>query len=230
MRVVVNHLTRMQPGYVCVAGIDLATRRHVRPVLRGRLTTDLLTVNGGPFDLASEVDLGPVQHCGCAPFTEDHMFQRFQARRVAAMASEDFWQQLSGVSQTSIEGIFGAAIKPLRHGCVIDVGMGEASLGCFVPVLPPLIYINDQDRIRIVVMDGQFNVDLSVTDIRFWEADHRTPRRDLVERIDKRLQSGNPVILSIGLTRPWKHPDDTMERHWLQVNNIHVYKDGGLWD
>jgi hypothetical protein len=53
MRIIVNHLTRMQPGYICVAGVDVSSGQHVRPELRGRLTTDLLTLNGGPFDIAS---------------------------------------------------------------------------------------------------------------------------------------------------------------------------------
>jgi hypothetical protein len=35
MRIVVNHLTRMQPGYICVAGMERQGGRHVRPVLAG---------------------------------------------------------------------------------------------------------------------------------------------------------------------------------------------------
>ena len=52
MQIIVNHLTRMRPGYMCVAGIDVASKRHIRPVLKRRLTTDLLTLNGGLFDIA----------------------------------------------------------------------------------------------------------------------------------------------------------------------------------
>lgn len=54
MKIAVNHLTRMQPGYICVAGIDLETGSHVRPVLpSGRLSAALLRRNGGPFDIAA---------------------------------------------------------------------------------------------------------------------------------------------------------------------------------
>ena len=43
MKIVVTQLTRMMKGYFCVAGIDLETRAHVRPVLGGaRLRTMLL--------------------------------------------------------------------------------------------------------------------------------------------------------------------------------------------
>jgi hypothetical protein len=33
MLILVHHLTRMQPGFICVAGLDADTERHVRPVL-----------------------------------------------------------------------------------------------------------------------------------------------------------------------------------------------------
>src|SRR5260370_42124155 len=49
---VINHLTRMQQGYICVAGVDLETGRHVRPVLRRRMGTVNLVRNGGLFDMA----------------------------------------------------------------------------------------------------------------------------------------------------------------------------------
>ncbi|MGH3145870.1 MAG: hypothetical protein ACRDTR_08730, partial [Rubrobacter sp.] len=71
MRILVNHLTRMQPGYVCVAGLQLDTPNHVRPVLRrGRLTTGLLGLNGGPFDIGAVVVLGPATYAGHAPELE----------------------------------------------------------------------------------------------------------------------------------------------------------------
>ena len=59
MRIVVNHLTRMQPSYICVAGIDVQDNEHIRPVLgRERLTVGLLARNGGAFDMGRLVDLG----------------------------------------------------------------------------------------------------------------------------------------------------------------------------
>jgi hypothetical protein len=72
------------------------------------------------------------------------------------------------------------------------------------------------------------SVDLSVTDLRLYERDHKTPRRELVANVQRRLEAGVEVILSLGLTRPWRKQNDTAERHWLQVNNIHL-KDDPLW-
>ena len=185
MRIIVNHLTRMQPGYICVAGVDVSSGQHVRPVLRGRLTTDLLTLDGGPFDIASLVEYSFAQ-------------------------------------------IFGPALRSFRRGCVVDLEQGRASLGCLIPAVAPRLYVNEHGKTRALITDGTFTLDLSVTDLRLCDTDHRTPKRALVERIDAQMRSGVGVILSVGLARPWRHPDDTAERHWLQVNNIHL-EDGAVW-
>jgi hypothetical protein len=46
--------------------------------------------------------------------------------------------------------------------------------------------------------------------------------------VQGRIEAGVEVILSVGLTRAWRKQNDTAERHWLQVNNIHL-KDDPLW-
>ena len=71
----------MQPGYFCAAGVDPETGKHVRPVLRrGRLTIDLLSTNGGPFDVGSVLDLGSTTGTGRAPELEDHRFDPADVR------------------------------------------------------------------------------------------------------------------------------------------------------
>lgn len=100
MRIVVNHLTRMQAEYICVAGINAANGQHVRPVLaRGRLTPDLLALNGGPFDLAALIDLGPVQYCGYVPVLEDHAFSLRHMEKIKLLSPAYFWAVLQHVAQ-----------------------------------------------------------------------------------------------------------------------------------
>lgn len=222
MRIIVNHLTRMQPGYICVAGINLANDQHIRPVLRERLTTDLLALNGGPFDIASVVDLGQVRYCGYHPEVEDHYFTPQNVRSEGILSREQFWKRLQGIARSSITEIFGSEIKSYKNGCVVDVNAGIASLGFLIPTDAPKLFVNSYGSIRAIVSDGTFNIDLSVTDIRLYEADHKTPKENLIMQINKRIQDHNPVILSVGLARPWRQRDDTVERHWLQVNNIHL--------
>lgn len=178
--------------------------------------------------MASLVDLGPVKYCGQAPELEDHCFHFLNTRNIGIVSPERFWQLLQSTAYTSIVDIFGPAIQTFRNGCIIDVGTGKASLGCLIPANPPKLSVTRDARIRVDITDGTFTVNLSVTDLRLCEADHKTPKENLIREINARIQCGTPVILSVGLTRPWKHPDDIVERHWLQVNKFHL-RDNLVW-
>ena len=99
MRITVDHLTRMRPGYICVAGVDVSSGEHIRPALRGGLTVDLLARNGGPFDLADLVDLGMVEYCGHAPQTEDCSFDQRAARCLHRIPPGHFWGLLMHINK-----------------------------------------------------------------------------------------------------------------------------------
>jgi hypothetical protein len=229
LQILVNHLTRMQPGYFCVAGVDVNTPRHIRPVLRhGRLTTDLLRPNGGPFDIGSVVDLGQTTNAGRAPELEDHRFDPSSTRWLLDDDPDDLWDALDGVAQESLAEIFGPDLELWDESGTVDVGEGRASLGCLKPEKQPWLYVDHRGTVRLVLDYLMPSVDLSVNDLRLYERDGRTPRRDLVASVEKRLKSGVGAILSVGLTRPWQKRGDTAERHWLQVNNIHL-EDDPLW-
>ena len=229
MRILVNHLTRMQPGYFCVAGIDPETKAHVRPVLRhGRLTTDLLSTVNGPFDVGSVVDLGPATYAGHAPELEDYRFDPANTRWLFDEEPDDYWDALEGVAQQDLDQIFGPALELWDESGTVDVGEGSASLGCLKPEKQPWLYVDHRGTVRLVLDYLMPSVDMSVTDLRLYERDGRTPRRNLVQSVQKRLESGTEAILSVGLTRPFQKWGDDAERHWLQVNNIHL-KDDPLW-
>jgi hypothetical protein len=128
----------MQPGYFCVAGVDVNTPRHIRPVLRrGRLTLDLLSTSGGPFDVGSVVDLGPATFAGRAPEMEDHRFDPSSTRWLLDEDPDDYWNALDGVAQESLAEIFGSALELWDESGTVDVGEGRASLGCLKPEKQP---------------------------------------------------------------------------------------------
>lgn len=229
MRILINHLTRMQAGYICVAGVDVDTLKHVRPVLRyGRLTNDLIRPKGGPLDIGSVVDLGPTAYAGHPPELEDHHFDPAKTAWLFDHEPDDYWELLEGVARESLAEIFGPALDLWDESGTVDVGEGNASLGCLIPEKQPWLYVDHRGTIRLVLDYLMPSVNLSVNDLRLYETDHRTPRRDLVESLQRRLKAGVEAILSVGLTRPWRKRGDTAERHWLQVNNIHL-QDGPLW-
>ena len=231
MKIVVNHLTRMQQGYICVAGVDIQTYQHVRPVLAGtRLGTNLLARNGGPFDMAVVVDLGKLTPNPQRPEIEDHIFNPSSLRKMRTFPEEKFWRLLTRIAKRKLLEIFGSDLEMKgTKSCAVDVGKGEASLGCLIPDSPPKLYILPREgkvsQIRIEVSDGCFGLDLGVTDIRLYCDDHLTPNEGVVKNVAERVKKEENVIIGVGLTRPFSSLQGFPPVHWLQVNNIHLKSD-----
>lgn len=221
MRIVVNHLTRMQSGYICVAGIDVQQNIHLRPVLSGqRLSTQLLRMYGGPFDLAHEVDLGPTRSVGTPPETEDVEFTPGRAQGVGRLTKKDFWQLLKDMAKPSLSALFGTALKRDGTHCIVAPGTGAYSLGCLEPTSPCELYVNNFDKLRLRLLHDDGNeLDLSVTDLKFYKPNNWDLRKDVIRVAANRLRDEISAILSVGLTREWKG------HHWLQVNNLHFEVD-----
>ncbi len=227
MQIIVNHLTRMQEGYMCVGGVMVGTRRHIRPVLKhGRLETSHLSANGGPFDIANVVDLGQVVPTNHLPQVEDHIFSAHRVSIRGRATPQQFWQLLRYVCKPTLKDIFGDELRRIGgSGCGTDEGCGQASLGCVSPTANPQIYIKERSgrrpQIRMRFTDGEMTPDVSVTDIRLYEADYVTPDVAMVDRMKQAIAKSGEVILSVGLTRAWA-PSDDPPVHWVQVNNIHL--------
>lgn len=234
MRIVVNHLTRMQKGFICVAGVELATERHVRPMLQSQMRTRFLARYGGPFEIGEIVDLGWTKPIGEPPAVEDHLFHRSEARRAGDLGPDEFWQLLQRIARPTLREIFGDALGrqgPRSYG--VAVGNGSASLGCYRPASLPRLFVQKRDaeshgRVRIELQAGDDQLDLGVTDIRLYGPDHYTPDPQTVDHINARLQAAASVILSVGLTRPFAGSDEREPCHWLQVNNLH-FPDDPCW-
>lgn len=103
MTLAINHLTRMERGFICVAGVDLQMNRHVRPVLAGtRLGKGLLKKNGGPFDIGCVAELHHPQPTPTKPETEDHEFNAAAVRRHPDMDAAAFWKLLQGLESNRL--------------------------------------------------------------------------------------------------------------------------------
>jgi len=234
MRIVVNHLTRMRGGHVCVAGVDVETDRHVRPVLGwGSLTPALLARNHGPFDMANVVDLGPVEPRPKPPHVEDHVFSPPNAKLIERLGAEEFWALLYAVSRPRLRDVFGDPLEPMgRSSCGTPVGRGRASLGCFRPPrrqASPWVERGRDGalRVRIRIDDGELCRSVAVTDLRLYRDDHATADPAAVRKLADRLRSPGAVILGVGLTRAFSSSSERQPEpvHWLQVNNVHLEDD-----
>lgn len=234
MRIVINHLTRMGAGYVCAAGVDLASFEHVRPVLQdAALPFDVLARYGGPFEIARVLELGSPRANPHPPHVEDRVIVPAQARSRGSLSPGAFWELLERLVKTTLGEIFGSPLRRVgRSSCGTDAGQGTASLGCFRPSRPPQLCCVEQGsrpRIRMQIDDGQFNVQVGVTDIRLYGDDHLTPCRPTVERIAARLDDPAKIILGVGLTRPYQSSTEPEPAHWVQVNSIHLAADP-VWE
>jgi hypothetical protein len=199
---------------------------------RGQLPIELLARYGGPFDMGDVIELGTTTPAGSPPAIEDHTFDPANAVVVGAMHPNDFWNWLSLKSKTRLIAIFGSHLHatPTGRG-TLSLGTGLASLGLLVPQTRPSLYIQYRDghlhQVRMDVSDGDFDLDLAVTDIRLYGEDHLTPSPPAVQAIAARLGSEIGVILGVGLSRPYAPRPSAPAVHWLQVNSIHLADDPG---
>jgi hypothetical protein len=227
MRIVIDHLTRMHHDHVCVAGVDLQTRGHVRPLLPdGTLTPRSLARNGGPFDVANLVELVAMSRWPKKPHVEDRYFHPSAAKLVETFGPDEFWALLFGLSKRRLQDVFGCPLRRAgRSSAGVDVGQGTASLGCLIPRRKPALYLRAEGQygpaIRMRVDDGELDVWAAVTDLRLYQDDHATPSRPAVEQLRQRLRGPGAVILSVGLTRAFTPSTEKKPMHWLQVNNVH---------
>jgi hypothetical protein len=216
----------MQSGYICVAGVDMKTMVHVRPVQRsGRLPVALAGSAGGPFAIAAFVDLGVTQSASSPPETEDLIFNPAQIRLLRTLGPTDFWNLLKTISKNRLQDIFGPALHPQSNGAAVDESQGTTSLGCLRPAAPPRLFINPWGKLRANITEGSYVVELSVTDLRMYEPDQKTPRSNVMTALQKRIDAGTGVLLSVGLARAYQASNDTERRHWLQINNLHLEDD-----
>ncbi|HEU0027601.1 MAG TPA: hypothetical protein VFQ25_10845 [Ktedonobacterales bacterium] len=221
MRIIVTHLTRMQFPYICVAGIDPDTGKHIRPTIKGRLPRALLRAEGGPFDIAGLVDLGEVIPEGVAPEVEDHRFRHWDARYLETCSPGQFWATLQSAARPALREVFGPDLIPTGNTCSVAPGKGIASLGCLAPASAPHLAV-EYGGVRMLVSDGAHDVSLPVTDLRLYTDDFKSVRTQVVADINRSLLSGARALLCVGLTRPFQKSGDSEPRHWLQVNNIHL--------
>jgi len=224
----------MAKGFVCIAGVNLNTMEHIRPVLQSsRLSSAVLARNGGPFDIAEMVDIGSAVAAGSNPEAEDYHFNLNAARKIRKMQDDKFWDLLSRLAKSCLSEIFGDDLKEIGNwSCGVARGKGSASLGCLSIDSPPELYVRPRmgkpSQIRMKLCDDRFDLDLSVTDIRLYGDDHVTPDTNKVNRVASRLEKQVPTILSVGLTRAVSNSPDLPAVHWLQVNNVHL-KDDPTW-
>lgn len=225
LRMVVCHLTRMQHGCICAAGLRLDTNSHVRPIpsasaRRGRLTLNDLRQHGGSFELGAEIVLNGHKPIPSPPEMEDVAFTSSRFVRVWTVA--ELWERLEAIASESLLDIFGQDLELDGKRATVAVDSGQASLGILRPSGPVRLIVTEEGKLRVRIREDDKSLDLPLTDLRFYQSDLVTPRMDVAEATEAKFREGAPALLAVGLTRPYSPGEGVAERHWLQVNNIHL--------
>ncbi|MBI5948836.1 MAG: hypothetical protein HY875_11925 [Chloroflexi bacterium] len=228
MRILITHVTRMAPGFCCVAGITEGDHRHVRPTLGRRLGTELL-VPGGPFDFGALVELGRVVPEPSPPEVEDHRFDPAATRQLGHVSAERLWQVLSESAAETLADIFGEEMERRGGRGFLPLGTGPASLGCYRPAGPvDLVLRDDGDKKSLRIRLPGEGLDLSLTDARYFQDAFSAPDMSRIARAQAALADGDEVLLGVGVGRPFASAPDQPEVHWLQVNALHLKSNPAL--
>lgn len=219
----------MATGFCCVAGLREPSHEHIRPVLGDRLPTSLLAPAGGPFDMGAIVEFARAAPIGRFPEVEDHLFRDGEATRLGYVSPGRLWSLLRETAQTSLEETFGPMLTRVGERAFVAKGLGQASLGCLRPDGPVDLVLAEREghsRLRVDLRGER--LDLSLTDARFYLPDDYAAidlRR--VRQVREALRAGEEVLLGVGLTRAFTPDPAEPERHWLQVNAIHMREFAG---
>ena len=179
----------------------------------------MLAAEGGIFEVGARVELGDLKPAPEPPHVEDHWFWPENARSVGRLGADEYLELLHDVCEDSLAAIFGPDLERDGWTFVIPKGRGYASLGCLRVGAGAELGIGGGGKVRVKVPLIDKPAYLPVTDVRYWEADHTTPRREAIEETQRRLAKGAPLLAMVGLTRPWSR-DGNNDRHWLQFNGL----------
>jgi hypothetical protein len=227
MEIVVNHLTRMAAPRICVAGVVVGGRRHVRPIVPGsRLDANDLAERGGLFSLGAVVRFAKVVPRPSPPEVEDVAFAPQTAIGVRRVSGDELWALMTDVAESELRSIFGGELDRDGRTASLPEGVGDASLGVMRPRGRLLLEI-EYAKPRLRFLDPELgSLNAPVTDLRLVEPETGALDRDRVALVQDRLRR-RECLLSIGVGHVWAR-EEGRPRHWLQINNIHL-DDNPLW-
>ena len=212
--IVVDHLARLDDGSVVVAGID-GNHEHIAPLRDTPWDTAATTRAGGPFGIGETVDIGFSRRSGTPPLVEEREVEEANVTGLGRLPDGQFWSLLEILGHDHLPSIYGQDLKVTPSGAAsVPVGRGKASLGVLRCPGPAELFRRG-GQLRMGLDDLRLgSLDLNVRDHRLRD-ENGVPIDSLWKVIRRRVQSGEPVILSVGLSQPFNGA------HWLRVDNIH---------
>ncbi|HEY5229895.1 MAG TPA: hypothetical protein VIJ11_03250, partial [Galbitalea sp.] len=143
-----------------------------------------------------------------------------RAQVIGQLSARRYLELLHEHAHSSLHAIFGDELVRHDWNYAIDKGRGTASLGILRVRRKPDIEVDRYGKLRLRLNDEDKPAFLSVTDVRFVKADHKTIKTNVITDVRERMRRGVDVLLMLSLARAFQRSDDDCERHWLQVNGI----------
>jgi hypothetical protein len=231
--VAITDLTRMQGGYVCVAG-QAEGGEWVRLSAPRPHELELVVDGQAVLFPGAVVECDLQQHQPQPPHTEDYRYDPGSVRRLGRLAPEAWRSVLEQACFGSVREIFEQTIHD-DHGRYILDGSGPRSLGTIQPAaIHQVHYAADATKkwdYRLGFYDAaDAYYRLKITDLtwhRYCDSlrgpDSQPPAiaARLTQQLKAQRRAGG-VFLRIGLSRGWReHPD----RCYLQINGIYTFPD-----
>ena len=212
--IVVDHLARLEDGSIVVAGID-GRHEHLAPLTGGPWGSAATTRGGGPFGIGVAVDIGFSRRSGTPPLVEEREVDESGITELGRLPDGEFWSLLETLGHDHLPSIYGPELTVSATGAAsVPVGRGKASLGVLRCPGPAELFRRG-GQLRMGFDDLRLgSLDLNVHDHRLRD-EKGVPIDSLWKVIRRRVQSGEPVILSLGLSQAFNGA------HWLRVDNIH---------
>ncbi len=230
MQIVVNHLTRMNEGRICVAGINPVSRRHVRPVSELGETFDrgLLAANGAELRVTALVDLGDVSPHPDPPHSEDHLTSLTEIHLVRYLDRAEYLRALESVRVDSLADAFGQELHHSGRSFTLKEGAGSRSLAVLrkntreIRVEIEKYHTTGEEKVRLACRLAGKEANLALTDLPLYKSDQALDR-EMIGKLQGQLAQANSCYLMLGLGRAWSpDPNQTEPVHWLQANGIAV--------
>lgn len=227
--VVLTHLTRMSPGYLCAAGIATDTGEHIRLVGDSRnIPRHYLLGGSNPVKPGDTVSFRgrPAESSG--PHVEDFQIDLDSISKTGSKSTAELKELLTGVAVIDFESVFGPDFEKVteRTGGLPPT-RGATSLG-YVKIEGDVeirVWRDGSERwkIRLEFQLGGSVWSPPLNDYRVWLSDHQTPNERRINAARNALARANTVVASIGVTRAYAVPD-LGKWHWLQINNLYTFK------
>jgi hypothetical protein len=152
VQIVLNHVTRLKGARICIAGVELAELKHVRPTTPSSdlITRELLSDEGGPVQVGVLLDIGEVIPVPSAPETEDHVFATSDVELVEMLDGNTYLELLTSISDPDIQSAFGPSLHRVSKGYAIDAGKGKRSLAVVRVNEAPTLAVDSYGKLRQV--------------------------------------------------------------------------------